>query len=804
MKNLLSLILVFSSGLLFSQNSFVEGQVFDSENNSLEFVNVLLMSQADSSLYRGTISESDGRFLFENIDKGTYYVEASMVGLGTATSEVFQVGSQSKFLVPPLTLKNGIDLDEVVVSAKKPFIELKADKMIVNVANSSVNAGNSALEVLEKSPGVTLDNNNNISLRGKQGVLVTINGKNQYLSGDEIVRLLETMPSSNIENIEIITNPSAKYDAEGNSGIINIVLKRNENLGTNGNFSSTYRQGMNASHFHNLNLNNRSEKLNVFGNAEYFNWGWSQDIYLMRDIAYNGGSTLFDQVSEMKEGGDGYNVKAGMDWQLNDKSTFGLLFKRNKGFADVRNDNVTDITGDNMPDFERLDVDAISDIENHSNTYNLNFVHKLGEKGATLSFDTDLSDYKRTQLNNYDNYFLDFNNNNLLDPFYLKNDQVIDINILAATLDFEVPINDKVNVETGLKMSQVETESSTLFESLNEQNEWENVSDRSNDFLYMEDVYAAYVNSTFTLFDLMIQGGLRLEHTESQGISATTGSNVERSYTNLFPSLSISKQIGEQNNLSVTYSRRLERPNYKSLNPFEDFLDLYTFEKGNPFLNPQYSNSFGLNYALGNKLFVSANYSHTTDAISQIIQQNDATNTTFQTEQNLEDTKSASLTISAPKVWSEVFTSRINIAGFYNEFLSALNDGSSLDDSAFGGHFSLNNEIQLPKGINMEISGSYQTKILYGQLEIDPQGSLDIGFSKKILNGKGNLKLSGSDLLYTRNSDVSIDNDDINLFVRQDRDTRRVTLNFTYSFGNQKVKQARNRKTSSSEESERI
>ena len=804
MKNLLTFLGLFIAVNSYCQNANITGVVHDNEGEALEFANVLLLSAQDSSLVRGAISEEGGNYIFENIPAGKYWVESTMVGFGKGTSDIFTLNNQERFVVEVIQLSNGIEIDEVTVVAKKPFIELKADKMVVNVANSAVNAGNSALEVLEKSPGVNVDNSNNISLRGKQGVLITINGKNQYLSGDEITRLLETMPSSNIETIEIITNPSAKYDAEGNSGIINIVLKKNENLGTNGNVSTTFRQGINRSHFHNVNLNNRTEKLNIYGSAEYYNWGWSQELKLIRKIAFEEGLTTFDQDSDIGEKGDGYNAKLGMDWSVSENGTIGVLAKINQGDEIDFNDNVTSITGDNMPGFEKLQVDTDGSTDYMSNTYNINYTQKLTEKGLKLSLDADYSDYLNERSFVYDNFFLNNNNEPVLDPYILRNDQRIAIDIFASTADLTIPITESINVETGIKFSQVTTESNTHFESKDMDGVWVAEPLRSNDFIYDEDVYAAYVNGTFSILDIMVQAGLRVEHTESLGNSMTTGSVVPRSYTNAFPSLSLSKQLGEKHNLSFSYSRRLERPNYRKLNPFEDYLDQYTFQRGNPFLNPQYSNSFGLNYALGNSLFVAANYSHTTDAITDILIQNSETNTTFQTNENVDDTRSYSLTLSAPKVWTEWWTSRINATGFYNDFISALSDGSQLDNSSFGAQLNLNNEIQLPGGVNMELSGSYQSKLVYGQLTIEPRGSLDVGFSKRVLDGKGNLRLSVSDILFTSNSEVYVDQSNINLFVDQRNDTRRVTINFSYNFGNEKVKRARQRRTSSSEASERI
>ena len=804
MKKLIYLLLaVFISLNANAQNGIIKGQILDDQGQVLEYANVLLLRAADSTLYKGGLSEEGGAYLFERVEKGTYIVSSSMVGFGEAISTIVTSEGTGTIEVPALQLTNGIEIDEVTVTAKKPFIELKADKMVVNVANSSVSAGNSALEVLEKSPGVIIDNNDNISLRGKQGVLVTINGKNQYMTGEEITRLLRNMPASNIQNIEIITNPSAKYDAEGNSGIINIVLKKNENLGTNGNVSSSLRQGWKTSHNHNLNLNYRSEKINIYGGAEYYEWGWQQELMLRRDIPFQDGFTVFDQIAKMEEEGDGYNVKLGMDWMITDKSTFSLLGKANNGREFDLNDNVTNISGDNMPSFDRLVVDTDGDEDYSNYTYNANFNHKFNDKGLALTIDADWSTYENDVLLNYDNFFTNTNGEEVDDPFYLRNDQKTSIDIFASKIDLTVPVSDKLNLEFGGKVSMVETVNNTLFEFQDLDGEWVNQTNRSNDFMYNEDVWAAYVNGSGSIGTFMIQAGLRMEHTKSEGISLTLNESVPRSYTNLFPSLSVSKAINEKHNLSFSYSRRLERPNYRDLNPFEDFLDQYTFQKGNPFLNPQYSNSFGLNYAMGRQLFVALNYSHTTDAITEVIEQFSEQNTTFQTKQNLDNNSTLSLTLSAPRVWNEWFTSRLNYTAFYNRFQSAIPSGT-LDNDGLTHMFNLNNEIQLPGKWSMEVSGRYQTSLVFGLFEIEPQGSLDFGFSRSLFDNRGSLKIGVSDIFRTRNSNVNINQDDIILLVEQRNDTRRVSVSLSYRFGNQKVKAARKRRTAAEEESGRI
>jgi len=354
----------------------------------------------------------------------------------------------------------------------------------------------------------------------------------------------------------------------------------------------------------------------------------------------------------------------------------------------------------------------------------------------------------------------------------------------------------------GAKLSSVTTDNITLFEHL-DNGEWINQINRSNNFVYEEEVLAGYVNANKAFGKVMVQAGLRVERTESSGNSVTLDQEVKRSYTNLFPSVSISHSINEKHNLSYSYSRRIYRPNYRLLNPFTDYLDEFTFSKGNPFLNPQYTNAFGVNYSLGRSLFISANYSYTKDAITDVIEQFSEANTTFQTTQNLDNQHSASLTISLPKVWSEKWTTRLSWTNFYNAFESSIPSGQ-LSNASWGSNVFLSNNIHLPGKLNMEANLNYTTPLTWGLFKVRSKWGIDLGVSKSILKGKGNLKLGVDDIFKTRIERVNVIQDDIDLYVNSTRDTRRAKISFSFNFGNSKVKAAKKRKTATEEENSRI
>ncbi len=800
------LLLIVLPALVLLQNSFgqsqgtITGKVLDQESRPLEFANVLLNRASDSLFLKGGITDSLGNYVFDQISEGEYFIQASMVGFGSGTSAPIKVNGSGPVTIGEIILTDGVQLSEVTVKATKPFIEMNADKIVVNVANSAVAAGSNALEILAKSPGVTLDKDNNISLKGKQGVLVTIDDRNQYMSSQDLAKMLEAMPADAIESIEIIHNPSARFDAEGNSGVINIKLKRNENLGYNGDVALAGRQGRHTNYNTSGSLNYRNGKVNAYGTLTHSKWHGFNDLSLDREIPFNGQTTFFDQNSQMQFLGTNYGVRAGMDFFPNEKTTIGVLARFNTGNRTSTNSNYTDISGDNAPSFNILEVNTDGDGSWSQQTYNVNAKRSVG-KNSSLTFDLDYSLYDNPLLTMYANTYTNDGENPFVNNGFLRNTSDIAVDILASRLDYQVKLG-KFNVEAGTKFSMVKTGNTTLFEDLIDDT-WVKDNLRSNEFEYEESVYAAYLNGSTLLGGLNVQMGLRVEHTVSDGNSITLGQQVVRDYTDFFPSVSLSHTIAEKHSLSYTYARRLNRPNYRDLNPFIEFLDDFTFQKGNPFLRPQYSNSLGVNYGYGRSFFISANYSKTREAITQVIEQESANNTSFQTMDNLDNFENFSLTLTAPIVMSESWTTRWNVVGFYNKFTSEIPSGS-LNNDQFSYQVYMSNEFTLPQGWRAELTGNYQSGLVYGLFSIEPRYGIDFGFTKRVMNDAGTLKIGMSDVFRTQINNVSIRQNDIILDVHSFYDSRRVNASFNYRFGNQKVKQSRKRTTATDDELRRI
>ncbi|MFT6808024.1 MAG: iron complex outermembrane receptor protein [Saprospiraceae bacterium] len=803
MKILLTFITVFFAlNMISGQSAVIKGSITNEDNTPAEFANVLLFTIVDSTYQKGAIADFDGRYSFENIEKGHYYLTISQVGSDNLSSDEIKISSsEQKVEVPTMTFKQGVALDEVVVTAQKALFELDAEKIVVNVENSNLAVGNTALEVLQKSPGVLVDQDNRISLKGKQGVLVLIDGKNQYLTGDQLRSLLEGMPSSSIKKIEIIHNPSAKYEAEGNAGIINIELKRNENLGLNGSANISVGYGRNEKGSTGLNLNYRTEKVNIYGNYDYNLWVGKSITNIDRNVPFGNGVTRFEQESESDDNNHNHNFKFGADYTLSDKTTIGVLARGGIGIEDGGNINATNISGVKPHLFDRTTTNAIEMEDRNQLAGNFNIKHDFSET-SELNFDIDYSKFKETEDVMYENYYYDLTQAEVAAPYFLHNESEVDIDIVAAKLDYSKSFSSGINLELGGKMSDVRTSNGTFFEE-RQVEEWIPDNSLTNTFQYNEQIYAGYMNMSKSIEKYSIQAGLRLEHTMSEGMSLTLDERVEREYTELFPSLSISRPFGEKHSLSFSYSRRLDRPNYRDLNPFIGFLDQFTFQKGNPFLNPQFTNSYGLNYSLGRSLFISANYSKTGDAMTQVLEQNDETQQTFQTNINFDKFSNYSLNLTAPIIIAEWWTSRLSFTGFINDY-ETVSAGENLSADQASYVMNVNNEFTINKKVNAEISGQYQSGVTYGIFSVRPQYFVDLGVSTKVMEGQGRLKLSVKDVFNIFENSVIAKSGSIDLKVRNKWESQRVHLSFTYNFGNDKVKAARNRKTANSEEERRV
>lgn len=793
---------IFCCPVLLIAQSEIRGKLLDETGQPVAYANMLLLDPADSSLVKGAITDEAGLYVFSSSDPGRYLVSASLVGYAALYSEPFNYESGVLNLPALSFAEAGVALDEVVVRATKPFMELKNNKLIINVENSPVAAGNNALELLAKSPGVIVDQNNQISLKGKTGILILIDGKNTYMSNEEIVRMLQTTPAENIASIEIVDNPSAKYDAQGNAGVINIRMKKDKNLGLNGNTTLGTGYGRYGKANAGIRLNYRQNKYNVYGNYNYYYNRSFQNMDLTRSIPTQDGQADFLQINEQVRYNNSHRGSVGMDFFLTEKTTIGILGNARLGEWHSDGDNQTEISGQHPEPFDLVDATMANDDFWNNYTLNAHVRHQFDQKGHELSVDADYAYYdSQEDMNNF-NYFFGQSGQEIQDPNLVRSDNTTEVTIQAIKTDYSRPVGSNMRLEAGAKFSWVTTDNGIDF-TIFEDDEWVNDPRRTNQFNYTENIYAGYLNLSGQWGHVSFQAGLRGEQTHSDGYSATLDQSVVRDYFNLFPSVSLSHPLGEQHSISYSYSRRIDRPSYQDLNPFLFFLDQYTFGVGNPFLQPQLTNSTGITYNWQSKLMVNLNYAQTTDVMQEVLLQNDEDLTTFQTRENLDKFHNLSLAVSVPVGVTSWWSSRINLVGFINQFESEFSNGQ-IDKGQTSGRINLNNAITLPKGMRAEISGFYQSPVLWGIFNLESMWAIDLGFTVPIWNGRGSLQFNINDLFNTNQVNGFVDQGTIDVTMDQLRESRRANLTFSYSFGNQEVKPARNRRTATEEERNRV
>jgi outer membrane receptor protein involved in Fe transport len=798
MKTKISILaLLFLSIVSFSQNT-IKGKIVDDENQPLEAAVISLIDVPSNKFLKAALSNEEGLFALENLKSGSYQIKISILGFQELTKDLNLTKSINLGTIR-LT-SEAESLDEVVIKTEKPMVQVLADKTVFNVQNTINAAGDSGFDLLRKAPGIIVDNNDNVVVEGKTGVLFYIDGKPSVLRGQDLTNFLKTLQSSDIESIEIITQPSSKYDAEGNAGIVNIVLKRDKSLGINGTLGSGFTYGEFARYNNSVSFNNRNKKTSFYGTFSN-RVGNSYDFINLFRTQNN---TIFDAQTESQRYNNSNNARFGFDYYLDKKSTFGIILSGNFNDGISESDSRTPITqlGNTTPDQVLVaGSDTRSDVSNLYGNINYKYSDK---KGYSVNVDVDFGRYNSDRNNLQPNTYFNGTETTVLSEVINFMVTPITINLVTSKIDYEQNLW-KGKLGLGVKYSNISTENQfDFFNRINGEDIMD--MDRTNNFQYDEQVNAAYINYSRKYKKWNIQAGLRVEQTSSDGVLTSEQINnndrVKRNYTDWFPSGGLTYQVNQINSIALNYSRRIQRPNYQSLNPFVYNIDELTFSQGNPFLQPQYTDNIKLSHTYKYTLTTSVSYSFIRDFSAQVTEARGSDQSVL-IARNVANQRVVNVGVSYPTKFNKWWNVYVSLNAYRSMFEATNDDFNAISQNTLSLY--AQNTFKLPNNWRAEVSGWYNSPSIWGgTYETRSIGSLNLAVQKKFFDDKMTLRVAVNDVLYTSPWRGDTRFGDVVILGDGGNDSRQFRVNVTYNFGRNEIRKARKRDTGIESEKSRI
>jgi outer membrane receptor protein involved in Fe transport len=785
-----------------SSQSKIRGRVADETGKPMPSANVLLLNLKDSSLIKGMVTDAEGAYVFNKVATGRYLITSSYSGFSrhyTSPLDIPSTNSEINAGIAKLMKTNTV-LDKVTVSITKPFLEQKIDRMIVNVKNSITSSGSTALDVLERSPGVIVNRqNNNLSMNGKDGVVVMINGKINRLPVEAVVQMLSGMSSANIERIELITTPPANYDAEGNAGFINIVMVENPNFGTNGSYSITGGVGRGNTTSGSINFNHRKGKVNLYGDYSISRQQQKQMFAFYRKIRYNGDVIETSSESDRDPIQFNQNARLGLDFQASKNTVIGglLAFYNNRWSMNASSDQNI-VINNKLDTFINIQNEEINFWKHRS--ANLNMVHNFSQD-EKLTLNADYLYYTNSNPNTYDNAYYTGGGSKLF-ANKTRSGKITPINVHVESADYTKKLSSKTNLQLGAKSSISRfTNDISLDRLIN--NKWISDPALTASYNLKEDIVAAYGSVDYAASEKTnLKLGLRYEYTRSNLETATEKNIVDRKYGQFFPTLFISRKINQNNSVNFAYTRRISRPTFNQLAPFLYFFDPNSFVQGNPALQPAISNTIKTDYTFKRYIF-SLSYSHDENTIIRFQPKIDSvSNKQIITGTNLKSLNTLSGSFSLPFTINSWWNMQNNIMANWQQVNTSYNDQPvKLEQANF--RLTSTQTFKLPKNYSIELFAFYQSKSLGGYSVGQPFGTVNLGAQKKF--DKGSLRLNVTNMFETLRFRFYSDIPSQNLNTSGELVFAQRTFSLTYSrnFGNDKLK-AKRSVTGAEEERKRV
>lgn len=798
-------LLLSTSG--FAQQTVI-GTILAADGRPLAYANVLLLNASDSSLAKGAVADPAGLYRFDQLRPGRYQVVASMLGYQSTYSPSFSLSNPgSTHRVDPLVIRpTTTQLGEVTVTAKKPPFEQQLDKLVINVTSMMTAAGGSVLDVLERSPNVRVDRQNGaISLGGKSGVLVMINGKLSRLPLETLVQLLNGMNADNVETIELIANPSARYDAEGNAGLINIVLKRKQGEGTNGSFSLMAGYGRFAKTNGSFSVNHNRGSVNLFANMAYnYDRGWF-DFLPVRNQPVAGAIWQNNQYSDRYPINQSGDFRLGADISLTNRT---ILSAQVQGLINLRdvvsyNSSSTRLVGQSHP-FTESKLTWIEDAPWRNWGGSVGLAHTTARQ-HTLTLDADYQSYENNGLNTFAITQFSTTDPAILPIQSMKTTKETGIRFWVIRADYARPLGKIWKMETGFKINL-----SNIDNALGVERNVDGMStidpELTSKALFRETIGAAYANFSGKLSPKTdVQGGLRAENTHTNIQSADGKPLLDRRYLNLFPSVSIKHQPGKQYALNLAYSRRLTRPVFTELIPNFYITDPNTYYVGNIALKPAYNSSVKAGYVFKGVYFFWLGYGRERDVINkhQPVTYPGRPELIHIT-QNFDRSDVVSVEITFPLTLTAWWKVQNNLAGYYRSSQSQFDIGPFSQHIYYGNVNSVHT-FNLGNRWTAELNVLYLSLIPAGVMNLRSRTNVTAGIQKVLPNNKGTLRLNINDIFWTNSNRwyTTFSAQQFDFQAKMKFEPRVVKMTYSRSFGNQKVKTTRQRR-GAQEEQERV
>ncbi len=770
----------------FAQSPSIRGAVLDSKNQPIAFASIYVTKAVDSSNVMGAITNEAGQFIVENLKFDNYLVRINALGYKEQWFKVtLSETSASKALGNVILIETGKNLDEVNIDAERKLLENNIDKKVFQVDKSIISQSGSAVDALQQLPNVTIDENGNLQLRGSEGVLILINGKPTGIRGANLQTILNQIPANSIEKIEVITNPSSKYDAEGSNGIINIILKRNKKGGVNGNINLQVgtRDKYNAST--GLSYNKGKLGLSATYGLRYNTMNWNG--YLDRKLSPGDTTFYFNTKNNGFNRNLSHAISLGADYYFTKYKSLSVTgsgtFGRNKNPEWI---NYSEADFNNLASamFARFNnINAQNKFYNVNAQYRKTFEKPQKEFSVSGNFTTSNDTNTLNGQNQYT--LLDFLPSDSISDTRQNRSKSFTQNAMLQS-DYVLPLTKERKIETGLKVAYRNYDNEmriSKVEPISEQ--WKLDSSISNRFFYSEIINAGYFNFTGTYKNIGYQAGTRIEQTIADGELKYTNKKVGYQRLDFFPSFYLLKKINKVNEWKLNYTRRIERPSAGQLNPFSDLSDPRNIRKGNPDLKPQFINSIELDYTYSNKKIMtnpSLYYKQTNNLIWRYMTLEEGIN--YVSFENIGTSYNIGIdwvTTYTPTKW---FNSMTSINAYRNRMKGQLGT-FQFDNSNVMANIKQTANFKIKKLVDLQFTYTYRTPFLTPQGQSFIMQWLDMGVSMPVLKKKGTVTLTLSDIFNTRRFGMDMYLPSIEQTFMRKMESRILYVGFNYRFGKQ-------------------